>query len=98
MAAILTAFAFGFEIPGNPLQEGSVLDSTSSPSPMPTVPETARPVARTYLVREGDTLRGIARKFYGSEADWHRIYTRNRGRIDDPAALQVGQLLVIPAQ
>lgn len=53
---------------------------------------------RTYRVRSGDTLIGIARKVYGRQfGDEHvRIYRANRDKLSNPAALSVGQVLVIP--
>jgi nucleoid-associated protein YgaU len=53
---------------------------------------------RTYRVCSGDTLIGIARKVYGRQfGDEHlRIYRANRDKLSDPAALSVGQVLVIP--
>jgi nucleoid-associated protein YgaU len=95
LAAALIAVAFGLDLTGNPLPEGSVLDSTSSPRPRGTAQETVRPL-KTYIVREGDTLRSIAHQFYGSELGWRRIYNRNRDRLADPGSLRVGQLLIIP--
>lgn len=60
----------------------------------------ARAPARrlTYRVCSGDTLIGIARKVYGRQfEDEHlRIYRANRDKLSDPAALSVGQVLVIP--
>ena len=53
---------------------------------------------RTYRVRSGDTLIGIARKVYGRrrEGEHLRIYRANRDKLTSPAALSVGQVLVIP--
>ena len=51
---------------------------------------------RTYVVREGDTLASISRKFYKSSARWHKILEANKGIIHDPKKLTVGQTLAIP--
>jgi len=50
---------------------------------------------RTYTVREGDTLSGIAAAF--GMADWRRLYEVNRGVIGgDPNLIRPGQVLVVP--
>lgn len=59
------------------------------PPPAPTAP-------RRYIVRPGDTLAGIAARFYGNAADYPRIFEANRGLIIDPDLIQVGWDLVIP--
>jgi nucleoid-associated protein YgaU len=51
-----------------------------------------------YVVRSGDSLAKIAREFYDNVAMWERIYEANRSVIgDDPADLQVGMKLKLPA-
>jgi nucleoid-associated protein YgaU len=76
--------------------------SASSAEARPTA--TARPTrrqatpepARTYVVRRGDTLRGIAARVYGDESLWRRIYRANRDRLRTPGALRIGMELRIP--
>jgi tetratricopeptide (TPR) repeat protein len=51
---------------------------------------------RTYVVREGDTLASISRKFYKSSARWKKIRDANRSVLDDPAKLKPGVTLTIP--
>lgn len=51
---------------------------------------------RTYVVREGDTLASIARKFYKSTGRWKKIRDANKNVIDDPAKLKPGMTLTIP--
>ena len=51
---------------------------------------------RTYVVREGDTLASISRKFYKSSGRWKKIRDANKGVIDDPAKLKPGMTLSIP--
>ncbi len=51
---------------------------------------------RTYVVRSGDTLASISRKFYKSSARWKGILDANKEGIRDPKKLTVGQTLVIP--
>ena len=51
---------------------------------------------RTYVVRAGDTLASISRKFYKSSARWKKIRDANKSVIDDPAKLKPGMTLTIP--
>jgi LysM repeat protein len=53
--------------------------------------------ARTYTVRPGDTLSGIAQEFYGNPADWTTIYDDNLSVIQNPNDIYVGEVLQIPA-
>lgn len=58
--------------------------------------------AKTYTVREGDTLATIAKKCYGSEtgnkkASVDALYNANRRALKSPDDLDVGQKLIIPA-
>jgi LysM repeat protein len=56
----------------------------------------AQPVSRTYTVRPGDTLSGIAAKFYGHPGRWTWIYAANRSKIHNPNIIYVGERLTIP--
>jgi len=51
---------------------------------------------RTYVVREGDTLASISRKFYKSSGRWKKIRDANKNSIEDPAKLKPGMTLTIP--
>ena len=51
---------------------------------------------RTYVVREGDTMASISRRFYKTSGKWQKILKANQGVIDDPAKLKPGQTLTIP--
>ena len=52
----------------------------------------------TYVVVAGDSLWKIAQQHYGTGTRWDEIYQANRDTIQDPNAIWVGQVLVIPAQ
>jgi nucleoid-associated protein YgaU len=56
----------------------------------------AKKADRTYVVRSGDTLFSISRKFYKSSKRWKEILEANRKNIRDPKKLTVGETLVIP--
>ena len=98
LAAALTVAAFAFEIATSPEPEGAVRDSRSSIQEQPSArPSPPAAQGRSYTVRSGDTLRSLARRFYGSEERWRRIYLRNRDELPNPESLRVGQVLIIPA-
>ncbi len=73
--------------------------STASPTATPTARATATPTAgntetRNYTVRPGDSLRGIANRFYGNAIYAKCIQKAND--IADASKLQVGRSLTIP--
>lgn len=51
---------------------------------------------RTYVVKEGDTLASISRRFYKSSGRWKKIRDANKNVIEDPAKLKPGMTLTIP--
>jgi len=72
------------------------LGATPVPSPLsvPTPPSVGRSL--TYRVKGGDTLAGLAGRFYGDRQEWKKIYQANRDRLASPDRLQEGQELIIP--
>ena len=48
-----------------------------------------------YTVVSGDTLSGIAEKYYNDANRWRRIFAANRHQIQDPDRIFVGQVLRI---
>ncbi len=85
--------------PSKPSPKEPAAPAASSDNPVAPVVKVVTPVrTRTYRVCSGDTLIGIARKVYGRrfENEHLRIYRANRDKLSDPAALSVGQVLVIP--
>jgi LysM repeat protein len=60
-------------------------------------PKPATSTARTYTVKKGDCLWNIAKKYYGSGAQYTKIYNANRGVIgSNPNLIYPGQVLTIP--
>jgi LysM repeat protein len=51
-----------------------------------------------YTVKAGDSLGGIARKFYGREMMWQRIYEANKDKLSSAHAISPGQVLAIPLE
>ena len=56
----------------------------------------SKKAGQTYVVKSGDTLVSISRKFYKSPKRWKAILEANKKNIRDPKDLTVGQTLVIP--
>jgi hypothetical protein len=54
------------------------------------------PAERTYTVVPGDTLWGIAKRYYGDGRQWPKIYRANTDRIKNPNLIYPGQLFRIP--
>lgn len=50
----------------------------------------------SYTVKSGDTLSKISKQHYGDANEYMRIFYANRGMLNDPDKIQVGQQLVIP--
>lgn len=51
---------------------------------------------KTYTVKRGDTLWGIAKQFYGNGAKYPSIFNANRGKIKNPNLIYPGQVLIVP--
>jgi len=49
-----------------------------------------------YIVRKGDTLSKISKRYYGSPNRWYKIYEANRDVLDNPDMLRLGMKLRIP--
>jgi nucleoid-associated protein YgaU len=47
-------------------------------------------------VESGDTLAGIARKYYKNSGQWQKIAEANKATLSDPKKLKPGMILVIP--
>jgi nucleoid-associated protein YgaU len=54
------------------------------------------PAARIYTTQAGDTLYGIALRFYGDGRYWRELYWANRSMISNPNLIRAGQVLTIP--
>jgi LysM repeat protein len=49
-----------------------------------------------HVVESGDTLSGIAKKYYGAPGKYMQIFEANRDQLDNPDLIKVGQRLEIP--
>jgi len=73
--------------PDDPLPPSDEDPSPDDPPPNPDV---------IYTVQPGDSLYGIARKFYGNGNLWHTIFDANRDVLDTPSLIRPGIQLKIP--
>ena len=48
-------------------------------------------------MQPGDTLSGIAKRFYGNANAYMKIFEANGDQLSDPDKIKVGQTLRIPA-
>lgn len=76
----------------NPIvvEEETVAAAVDAPPP----PVEAPPAARTHTVSSGETLWAIAEQYYGDGNRYQEI--ANASGIDNPDAIDVGQVLTIP--
>ena len=58
--------------------------------------ETAEPEAQFHTVESGDTLSGIAQKYYGNAMKYPVIFEANKPMLSDPDKIYPGQVLRIP--
>lgn len=80
-------------------QKDIVADIKVNPKPVGTTQTVGTPAegqATTYTVQSGDTLSGIAKRFYGNANEYMDIFNANRDQLSDPDKIQVGQVLKIP--
>jgi LysM repeat protein len=79
---------------GTPLWATNTLDPSAASAPPNQAPPSEAPEARTYTVESGDTLWGIAERFYGDGSQHQSIADANG--IPNPDSIRAGQRLVIP--
>ena len=73
--------------------EKVVADDLVAPEPKPEEPEEK---AEIYEIVSGDTLGGIAKRYYGKASAYMKIFEANRDIIDDPNKIYPGQKIRIP--
>jgi nucleoid-associated protein YgaU len=65
-------------------------------SPLPGPGPQAAGDVTVYEVKPGDTLSGIAQRFYGKASLYPKIFEANRDILTNPDLIKVGQKLKIP--
>jgi len=82
--------------PAQPLTTSHSAAAATSP-PVDAPPRRYTPVKR-HTVRDGDTLVGLAKRYYADETLAAALYDANRGVLRDPELLPIGAVLTIPAR
>ncbi len=78
-----------------PSATGSVTTPTTTP-PTATLVAVADTPSRTYTVKRGDTLYGIAKRFYNSGSQHKKLLRANRDQLRAAKDLRPDMVLVIP--
>ena len=73
--------------------EKVIADDMRVPPPKEEEPEEK---VEFYEIVSGDTLGGIAKKFYGNPSKYTKIFEANRDIIEDPNKIYPGQKIKIP--
>jgi nucleoid-associated protein YgaU len=76
--------------------EKNTAPDLSAPQQTYTLESNVEGVVRIHIVEEGQTLSGIAYKYYGSANKWRKIFDANRSRLKDANTLVPGMRLTIP--
>ena len=79
----------------NKVSEVPTTSSTSSTAATKTS-STGSKSSITYIIKSGDTLTSISKKFYGTDKRNTEIFNANRNKIKNPAKLVVGVTIEIP--
>jgi nucleoid-associated protein YgaU len=59
--------------------------------------QTADAATQTYIVQAGDSLSKISKEFYGKADNYMKIFEANRDILKNPADIEIGQEISIPA-
>lgn len=73
--------------------EKVIADDLHAPEPKPEEPEEK---AEIYEIVSGDTLGGIAKRYFGKASAYMRIFEANKDIISDPNKIYPGQKIRIP--
>jgi nucleoid-associated protein YgaU len=81
----------------NGLTAQSAEDNQSKP-PDSTIYEQAEKIKtqKFHIIRKGETLSEISRKYYDSANKWQKILDANRDEIEDVSKLKPGTKIIIP--
>ena len=69
---------------------------TGGPAAGASASTAAAPAGKTYTVKAGDTLGGIAKEHLGSAGAYMKIFELNKDLLTDPDKIKPGQVLHLP--
>lgn len=75
------------------IAEEAEIEAPAVEEAVPAEPET---VTVEHKVQQGDTLSGLALKYYGNASQWKQILDANPSLGGKPNKIRIGQVLVIP--
>ena len=73
-----------------------VADIQVTGGPAAGAPAAAPSAGKTYTVKAGDTLGGIAKEHLGSAGAYMKIFDLNKDQLTDPDKIKPGQVLHLP--
>ncbi len=79
-----------------PVRKPEDLVKREAPPPAEKKDEKAASRSKTYVVEDGDTLFGVAKRFYGSVQAWKAIRDANKAVISSDNRLKAGDTIVLP--
>ena len=78
-------------------QKDIVADIAVTGGPAASAPAAPAPApAKTYTVKAGDTLSGIAKATLGSAGAYMKLFELNKDQLTDPDKIEPGQVLRLP--
>jgi len=81
------------------LEQAGIRKPASAPAASAAAPAAESGAAeetRFYVIQKGDTLSGIAKKYYGNAMEYPQLFEANREVIEDPNKIYPGQKIRIP--
>lgn len=82
-----------YELSGLGAERRALEPKAPKPKPKPVVPRADWP--KRHAVKDGDTLRALAARYYGDATRWEPIYEANREKVDRGLP-RLGETLTIP--
>ncbi|WP_136441902.1 LysM peptidoglycan-binding domain-containing protein [Pacificoceanicola onchidii] len=82
--------------PGTESRVAPQEEAKLAPAPIPTPAPVPEPEGQQYTVKPGDSLPGIAFRFYGTTVAYFQIIEANPDMLTEPADLKAGMVLTIP--
>jgi nucleoid-associated protein YgaU len=73
-----------------------VTGGPSAPATAPAKPAVGKTDSKTYTVKAGDTLSGIAKEHLGNAGAYMKIFELNKDQLKDPDEIKPGQVLRLP--